>query len=437
MEWWLVLLLVFGGFFLLMAMNMPVAFAFLLVNFVAAFLLWQGPAGLVFTLTNIRAAVSNFSFMPLPLFILMGEVIFQSGIAAHMIDAFDKWFGRLPGRLSIMAVAAGTLLGALTGATMASTAILGTALLPEMEKRGYQKAMSLGPILGSAGLACMIPPSGMAVIIASLANVSVGGLLIAGITPGLMMAALYAVYITIKCKLNPLLAPPYDVPPTPLLKKMSDTAKYILPCGGIIFLVTGIIFLGVATPTEAAATGALGTVILVACYRRLTLAVIWKSLANTVRITVMVLLIIAASGVFGQVLTFSEATKGLIKFALSFPVAPIVLITAMQAVGLFLGCLMSTVAIVMIVIPVFMPVVRALGFNPLWFSLVLLLCMEIGAISPPFGLSLFVMKGVVPTDTTMEDIYKSVLPYIACNLLVMALLIAFPGVVLMLPNLMK
>ena len=437
MEWWLILLVIFSLSFALMLMGMPVGFAFLLVNFGAAWVIWQSPAGLVLLVNNMRGAVSHFTLMPLPLFILLGEVIFQSGITPHMLDAFDKWLGRLPGRLGLVAVGAGTLFGALTGTGMATAAMLGTTLVPEMERRGYKKPMSLGPILGSAGLAVMIPPSGMAVVLASLADVSLGKLLIAIIVPGLLMALFYAAYTVLRCWLQPSLAPAYEVGHTPIYEKIRDTVKYILPFGIVIFLVTGVIFLGIATPTEAAATGALGAVLLVAGYRRLTWGIIIKSLTATVRTTVMVLLILMAAAVFSQILAYSQATKDMIQVVLSFPLPPIMVIIAMQALAIAMGTVMSTVAILMITLPIFMPIVRALGFDPLWFSVLLLLNMEMGAVSPPFGLTLFVMKGVSSADTTIGDIYKAVIPYLACDLLVMASILIFPAIALYLPGIMR
>lgn len=354
-----------------------------------------------------------------------------------MLDAFDKWLGRLPGRLGLVAVGAGTLFGALTGTGMATAAMLGTTLVPEMEKRGYKKSMSLGPILGSAGLAVMIPPSGMAVILAALADVSLGRLLIAIIVPGLLMALFYAAYTVIRCWLQPSLAPVYDVGHIPLFEKIRETAKYILPFGIVIFLVTGVIFLGIATPTEAAATGALGAVILVAFYGRLSWSVIQRSLTSTVRTTAMVLLILMSAAVFSQILAYSQATKDMIRFMLSFTLPPIMLIIAMQALAIAMGTVMSTVAILMITLPIFMPIVQTLGFNTVWFSVLLLLNMEMGAVSPPFGLTLFVMKGVSSADTTIGDIYRSVIPYLICDLMVMALILIFPAVALMLPNMMR
>lgn len=440
MEWWLFLLIMFGAFFFLLAIKMPVSFAFLLVNLVAAGFLWRGIAGGLLLVNSIREAVSSFPMLTLPLFILLGEVISQSGLTPNMLESFDRWLGRLPGRLALLSVAAGTVFGALIGSSMATTAMLGTTLVPQMEKRGYKKPMSLGTIMGSANLAVMIPPSAPAIIIAALTDISIGKFLIAIISPGLMLAILYAAYIIIRCWLNPSIAPAYGVVSVTLSQKIAYSAKYLLPFGLVIFLVTGLIFVGLATPTEAAASGALGAIILVAFYRRLSWSMMKRCLANTVRITSMVLLILGTAAVFSQILAYSEATTGFIEFVMALPLSPIMVIIAMQIVGLILGCFMSTVAIMMITLPVFMPIVRSLGYNPFLFSALYLLNMEMGTISPPFGTTLFVMKGVtdmVSPDTTMGDIYLSTYPFLGINLIVMAVMLAFPVTVSILPDLMR
>lgn len=277
---------------------------------------------------------------------------------------------------------------------MGSIAILGSVLVPDMEKHGYKKPMSLGPILGSGGLAIMIPPTSLGVLLAALARISVGKLLIAIIIPGLLMAFFYAAYIIIRCLLQPSLAPTYEVTPTPLLEKLKNTGKYVLPAGLIIFLVTGVIFLGIATPTEAAASGAIGTFILAACYRRMNWQMLKTSVGSALEISVMMLIIIAGAKAFSQVLAFSGASKGMIQFVLSVPLAPILIVIAMQIILLFMGCFMEIFSIMMITIPIFIPIITALGFDPLWFGVIMLLNMEMATTSPPFGLSLFVMKGV-------------------------------------------
>jgi tripartite ATP-independent transporter DctM subunit len=367
----------------------------------------------------------------------MGEVMFQSGISNRAIDSLDKWLGRMPGRLSYLAVGGGTLFATLSGSSMATIAMLGSTLVPEMEKRDYKKAMTLGPILGSAGLAIMIPPSSLGVVAAAIGEFSVGKFLVAIIVPGLVMAVLYATYITIRARLQPHLAPIYDVPPFTLMEKVMPTVRYILPLGFILFLVLGVIFLGIATPSEAAALGCLGTFILAAAYRRLTLALVKKALLETVQITAMVLLIMTGALAFSQIMSYTGASQGLVEAAINLPIAPIFVVILMLIVILFLGMFMDVVAIMMITLPIFIPIIKAIGFEPVWFGAMYLLNIEMATTSPPFGLSLFVMKGVAPPDTTMGDIYLGALPFLSCDLVAMILMLVFPNIVLWLPGLMK
>ncbi len=436
MEWWLVFLLIFGSLLVLMALGLEIAICFLLVNVVGVFLLWGGEVGLMQLTYSIADSVATFTLLPLVLFILMGEVMFQSGVVPNMMDALDRWLGRMPGRLSLLAVGGGTLFATLTGASMGSVALLGATLVPEMEKRGYKKPMSLGPILGSGGLAIMIPPSGLAVLLGAIGEISVGKILIAIIIPGLLMAVLYATYIISRSVLQPHLAPPYMVPPIPISDRLIATVRYILPLGFIVFLVTGIIFLGVATPSEAAATGALGTFILAAAYKRLNWRMLKKTLGSTLEVVVMILLIIVGAKAFSQILAFSGATGGLSELATGLPLPPIFIIIAMQIVILFLGMFMSVVAIMMITLPIFVPVVLTLGFNPVWFAVIFLLNIEMATTTPPFGLSLFVMKSVAPPDTTMGDIFRAALPFLYCDAIAMVLIFVFPAITLWLPSIM-
>jgi len=420
-----------------MAIGMPVAFCFLVVNICGVFLIMGGEAGLELLVFSFQDSLSTFTLLALPLFVLMGEIIFHAGIFPNMMDAVDKWLGRLPGRLSLMAVAGGTLFATLSGVSMASIALLGSTLVPEMEKRGYKKPMSLGPILGSGGLAIMIPPSGLAVLAGAIAEISVGRILIGIIIPGLLMATLYTLYILIRSKLQPHLAPAYEVPPTPITEKITATAKYILPLGLVIFSVVGFIFLGIATPSEAAAAGALSCFVLAAAYRRLSWQVVKKSFRGVLLVAGVLFLIIMGAKAFGHILAFSGASKGLIEFAGGLPVPPIVVIIAMQIIVMIMGMFMEVSSIIMITLPLFIPIIDILGFDPVWFAVIILLNMEMAATSPPFGMSLFVMRSVAPQDTTMGDVYKSALPFLGCDLVAMALMIAFPTLVLWLPSVMR
>lgn len=436
MEWQLALLIIVGSLLILMAAGMPVAFCFLVVNIMGLFLFWGGEAGLRQFALSIRESVSTFALLPLPLFILMGEVTFYAGIAPNMIDTLDKWLGRLPGRLSLLAVTVGTLLATLSGVSFTSVAILGSSLVPEMERRGYKKPMSLGPILGSGGLAILIPPSGLAVLLGALGEISIGKILMGIVIPGLLLAVVFGAYIIIRCVLQPSLAPAYEVSPTPMLEKLLASARYVLPIAFIVFLVIGVIFLGIATPTEAAATGALGTFLLAAAYGKLNWEVVKKSITGAVSITVMMLMIIVGAKAFGQTLGFCGAARGLIQIVMGLPVAPIIVLIAMQVIVLIMGMFMDPASILMLSVPLFMPIVYGLHINPVWFAVILLVNIELGVISPPFGTSLFVMKAVAPPDTTMGDVYRASLPFVGWDLMAMALIIAFPVLALWLPSVM-
>ena len=295
--------------------------------------------------------------------------------------------------------------------------------------------MSLGPILGSGGLAIMIPPSGMAILFGALAIVSIGKILIAIIVPGLLMALLYACYIIVRCKLQPSIAPAYEVVKVSTLEKLT-ALRYILPIAFIIFLVVGVIFVGVASPTEAAATGAVGVFLLAAAYKRMNLEVAKKALIGSAQITVFIFMILAGAMAFSQVLAMSGASRGLVGAIMGLPLPPIAILVGMQIILLVLGMFMDTVAVMMITVPLYLPIVHTLGFDLTWFAVIFLLNLEMAVTTPPFGVALFVMKGVAPPDTTMGDIYKAGLPFLGCDAIAMALIIAFPVIALWLPALM-
>jgi tripartite ATP-independent transporter DctM subunit len=306
-----------------------------------------------------------------------------------------------------------------------------------MEKRGYKKPMSIGPILGSGGLAIMIPPSALGVLLACLSRISVGGILMAIIIPGIIMAALYASYIIIRCWLQPHLAPLYQVEQIPIIDKIVLTMKYVLPLGSIVFLVIGLMFLGIATPTESAALGALGCFVLTFIYRGWDWEIIKSSISATLKITVMMFMIMTGAMAFSQILAFTGASPGLVNLAAAINFPPIMILIFMQIILLFMGTFMEPLTIMMVTLPIYMPIITKLGFNPIWFGTIMLINMEMATTSPPFGLVLFVMKGVAPSDTTMGDIYKAGLPFLACDAVAMGLIIAFPALALYFPNLIK
>jgi tripartite ATP-independent transporter DctM subunit len=436
MEWWVLLCLFFGGLAILLLCGLPVAFAFMLVNLVSVYFLWGGATGAQQLILSIDSSVSSFVLVPLPMFILMGTVMFHSGVAYRLIDVLDQWLGQIAGRLAVLAIGVGALFATLTGVAMGSVAMLGSTLAPDMERRGYAKSMTLGPILASGSLAILIPPSALAVIVASLGRFSVGGLLVGIIIPGILLAIIYAAYVIIRCKLNPSLAPPYAVEPTPIGQRIRDTFYYVLPPVSIVFLVIGAIFGGIATPTEAAAVGALLSFVVAGLYGKLSWPVIKNAVGAATSISVMVLVILTGSAAFSQLLSFSGVTPAITKFATGAALDAIVILILMQLMVLILGMFIEQISIVMVTIPIFMPIVITMGWDPVWFGAILVLNLEMATISPPFGMSLFVMKAVASAETTMNDIYKAAIPFVGLNLIVMAAMIAFPDIVLWLPGLM-
>jgi tripartite ATP-independent transporter DctM subunit len=436
MEWWMSILLLIGSSVLFIFVGLPVGLAFLLANLIGALVFMGGLSGISLLILNMEESVTSFTLLTVPMFVLMGEIMFHSRMAFRAIDALDHWIGRLPGRLAILAIASGVIFGAISGSTIATTAMLGGILIPEMKKRGYKDEMAIGPILGSGALDMLIPPSIMAVILATLVEIPVGDMLIAGVVPGLMLAAFYFIYIIVRCWIRPEIAPPYDVPVAPLRKKIKDGLMYVLPMGLIIFSVLGIIFLGVATPSEAAAFGAVVTFIMSVIYGSMNWEVFKKCLYQTIRTTVFMFVIIMASIVFSQIFAFSGASKGFIEAVIGLKVPPLFVLVLMQVTLVFLGCFMDNLSIAVIAIPIFMPVLKALGFNPLWVATMTLVNIDVGNLTPPFGLQLFVMKGVQP-EVPMSTIIRAGIPFLLFELLTIVAIMIFPEIAIYLPGLMK
>jgi len=436
MEWWAVLAFFIGGLIFLLLLGQPIAFAFLLMDVVAV-LIFMGPLGLEQITLNIASSISTFVLVPVPLFIFMGELMFHSQIAPDTIETLDGWLGRLPGRLSLLAATSGTLFAATSGSTMANTAMLGTILLPEMKKRGYSTAMSVGPIIGVGGIAMLIPPSALAVVLAAIGQISVSRILMGGVIPGLILSAFFVVYIVMSAWLKPAIAPPYAVAAKPLVEKIVLSIKYFVPMAFIIFMVIGLIILGIATPTEAAASGVIATLVVILIYGRLNWSMLRAALKGSVQITVMIFMIIAASKTFSSVLSFTQASNGLLGLVKGLEVHPLLILITMQLIVIFMGTFMDAISIMMICLPVFMPISHVLGFDPVWFGILMLINLELGQITPPFGMLLFVMKGVAPAEVTIEEICWAAVPYILFDLIVMAMVIAWPQLALWLPNLLR
>lgn len=436
MEWWLTLLCIMGGLLVLMATGLPIAFCFIAVDLIGAIFIWGGVEGLRQLVFSMFTSISQFTLLPVPMFILLGEVLFQSKLGPRVIDIVDKWMGRVPGRLALTSVGAATILSTLSGSSIGTAAMLGSIMLPEMKRHHYSMELSIGACM-SGGLAMIIPPSAFAVMLASLAQVSVGKLLIAGVIPGILLAVLYASYIVVRCIVQPSVAPKYVPVRMAFSERIVETARYLLPLGIIVFCVIGLILLGIADPTEAAAMGALASFVLAAAYGQLNWSLIKKSTSETLKVTIMFLMILAGSTAFAQILAYTGATSELVRLTVSFNLAPIIMVLLMQLVVIILGCFMEGVSILMITLPIFMPIVRALGIDGVWFTLLLLINIEVGLKTPPFGFILFVMRGVAPFGTTTGTIYRSVIPFVLCDIAGMGLILVFPAIAVWLPNLIR
>jgi tripartite ATP-independent transporter DctM subunit len=426
--------LIFGLVLTLMAIGVPVAFAFLTANLVGAFLLLGGWVGLLQVVDNSTSLITSFTLVAVPMFVLMGTLLFHSGLALRVFDALDALFGCIPARLSYLTVAGGTTFSTLTGSTLANTAILGSLMVPEMTRRGYARHMAIGPIIGTGGLAMLIPPSSLGVLLGSLARIDIGALLVAGLLPGVILAVLYCLVIYVQAKLRPDSAPAYDVESVTAARKLRLFVTNILPLGLVIFAVVGFILLGLATPSEAAAFGALSVAVLALAFRCLTIEALQKSLLSTVSVTGMVFLLIIASSVFSQLLAFSGASGAVIDWAVGIETGPLLKLLMMFAVLLVLGMFMDQISILLITIPVFFPLAGALGLDKVWFGIVVLLALEMSLTTPPFGLLLFLMLGVAPKGTTLPQVALAAAPYLASDLLLLILLIAFPAIALYLPG---
>ncbi|MGE3935180.1 MAG: TRAP transporter large permease subunit, partial [Rhodospirillaceae bacterium] len=298
-----------------------------------------------------------------------------------------------------------------------------------------KKHMAMGPILGTGGLAVIIPPSGLAVLLGSLAHIDIGGLLIGGVMPGLLLAAVYAATIWAMARIDPDAAPSYAVERSSVRETVKAVVVNILPMGLVVFCVIGLIILGIATPTEAAAFGTLSVFLLAACFRVLTWNAIRKSLDGALRVTAMTFFIIIGSSTFSQIMAFSGASAGMVSWATAIDVSPTTMLVVMFLILIVLGMFMDQVSMMMLTLPIFIPLAKSLAFDPVWFGLIMLMALEISFTTPPFGLLLFVMMGVAPKGTTLPEVALAALPYIAGAFFVVALMVAFPQIVLWLPSL--
>ena len=434
MSWQAAAWLMLGGSTALLFLGLPVAFSFLVINLIGALVFLGGEAGLTQLARNSVVSVASFSLTPIPLFILMGEVLFHTGLAVKVIDGVERLIRQVPGRLAVVAVVAGTVFSAISGSTIATTAMLGSLMLPVMLARGYHPTMATGPLMAIGAVDMLIPPSALTVLLGSLSGISISQLLIGGVVPGLLLSLAFVVYIVVRVKLNPALAPASGFTEYRGWEKLRPFVQYVIPLVSIFVVVVASMSAGWATPTESAAIGAFFTMLLAVMYGSLTAKNLLAALRGTAAISGMILFIILGATTFSQILSFSGASNGLVELIAGLGLSPMAVIAAMMALLIFLGLFVEQVSMMLITLPIYMPLVQKYGVDPVWFGVMFLICMQLGLLLPPHGLLLMTMKSVSPPEVRMGHIFQAVLPYIAMSLLVLTLVFFVPAVAVWLPK---
>lgn len=410
--------------------GIPIAFSFMIVTSLGVLGLQGGDVAFVQQVTSIVSSLNSFTLVPIPFFVLMGTVLWHSNIGSRAVSAIEKLLGRIPGRLPLLTMLSGSVFSALSGSTIANTALLSKMLLPELRARNYPDDLSVGPIMASGGLAMLIPPSALAVVLATIAKVSVAKILIAAVIPGLLLAICYIVYIlarAIRVDAHAQAKPEPETVQHSWTAALTATAKHLLPLGLIIGAVTGSMIAGLATPTEAAALGAMSSILLALIYRQLSWKAFKAALMEALRITVMILAIVATATGFSQILAFSGGTSAVASLVSGMDVHPLVLVLIMQFIVFVLGCFMDQIAIMLITIPIFLPLILLLGLDPIWFGVLMLVNLETALMTPPLGLLLIIMQSTAKME--FLRLCRAAAPFVLINMAVLVAMILFPEIV--------
>ena len=416
--------------------GVPIFVAFLLLNISGVASMFGSPGFGLFSNSMLNTAVSS-SLVPIPLFVLMGEVLFRSGSVDVAFDAVDRLVGRVKGRLYLFTTVLSVVFGALSGSAAAVVAMLGRSVLPTMVDRKYDTRLSATVIMGGASLAPIIPPSLLAVVIGSIADVSIARLLIAGVVPGLFLAGLLIGWVYISLWRDPSLAPAEVDAPASSARDKAVGLLQLVPFGLIIFSVMGLILLGIATPSEAAATGVTGSLVTAAIYRRLTWQMLWESAQSAASISAMLLIIVISAVLFSQLLAFSGATTGLVSLVTGLDVHPAVMLAVLMLIPFLVCMFMDQFAILMIAVPIFEPINKAHEFDPVWFWTLFLINPTVGSVTPPFGYTMFALRGAVGDRMSMSDVFRAAIPVAVLFMFGILVFAVFPPIVTGLPNLIR
>lgn len=430
-----ILIIMFSGLTLLMLTGLPIAFVLGGLSLLLTVTLWDANAVIILVL-QIFDTMRSEALLAIPIYILMAGILQGSGIIEDLYRAMELWFGRLRGGIAIGTVVICVLMAAMTGVVGAAVTAMAVLALPEMLRRGYDARLATGTICAAGTLGILIPPSVLTIVYAVTAQVSIGKMLIAGIVPGLVLATLYIIYIMVIAVVRPELAPKGSGEPVPLRVKLASLRALVLP-SFLIVTILGSIFFGIATPTEAAAVGVAGALVAAAVRRRLHWRNVWTASITTLRATAMILWITIGAKAYVAIFTGLGGAATLMGFIQSLDVHPYVILAVMMLVLIFLGTVLDEIGIILLTVPVFLPIVRALGFDEIWFGVLYAITIQTGYVSPPFGYTLFYMKAALPPQLTMGTVYRGVMPFLGLQILALLIFAAFPGLVTWLPRLMS
>jgi tripartite ATP-independent transporter DctM subunit len=430
----LLTILLFATFIILLLTGLPIAWVMGATAVLFGLILFD-PAIMNMMVTRIYTLMFSYALLAVPLFIFMGNILQRSGVTEQLFNTVYIWFGRIRGGLAITTIIACTITAALVGVVGAEVVTFGIIALPAMLARKYDKNIALGCISAGGGLATLIPPSVVFILYGMVCSVSIGELYIAGIIPGLILAAAFIAYIAIRSWLNPNLAPaaPPEERNLALKEKLLLLRGLIMPAV-LIFIVLGSIYIGIATPTEAGALGCVGSLICAAYNRKLTLEDIKNSLFTTALVSSMIVWLLFGSQTIIGIYTLAGGTQFVKNALIGLPFGKWGVIIIMQLILILLGCLIDWIGILMLTMPLFLPILQDLGFDLVWFGVVFCMNMQIGYISPPFGPACFYLKSVAPPDVTLDDIFKSIWPFFVLDILVLTLTVVFPELSLWLPS---
>ena len=437
MEWWLILVLGLAMLLSLMFLGVPIFVSFLILN-VAGILLLIGPSGFGMFANSIYTTATLGELAAIPLFTLMGEILFRSGAMEVLLDSLDRIVGKVRGRQYVLCVLLSAICGALSGAAMAVAGLLGRSLYPTMVKRGYDKTLAAGTILGGASLDPIIPPSVLAIIIATLAKVSTGKLLIAGILPGILLMFLFLIYISIRVWLNTSLAPESagELRDPATRGSITMAVLRMLPVSLIFFLVVGLIMLGVATPTEAAATGVVGALVLAGAYGGLGREMIEQSIISGITVAGIMLAVMSCATMFSQLLVFSGALSELGKFILHLDLSHYAMLAVLLGVPFILFMFLDQTSVLLVLIPIYQPVIGTYQYDLIWFWGLMLIVATVGGITPPFGYTLYAFKSAVPEIPTRQ-LFRASWPYVWIIMAGLVLMVLIPSIITFLPEMTR